>query len=229
MSRWGRVTLLLENQGRRYRRMITIQLKKGEYLVREGEPMKALFIVLRGTVGLRTEYSEVLLGSGSVLGLVAGNASAYVCDYIAAEDALVASYKYETPDDFLGIFQEQPKYSYAFLHAAVTQCKTIYEKYSALEQRAKAVSDFVTKQCSEYELDCSQSGFEVKEVAVADLQQMNLPEPIRGWELGYYKELMQQEEKILVQLFSMKMKKQQHIYQILHSLLLMQILELIMR
>ena len=177
--------------------MTAIQLKKGEYLVHKGEPMKAIYIVLRGAVDLRTEYSGISLGSGSVLGLVAGDANSYVCDYVATEDSLIASYKYETPDDFVSIFQEQPKYSYAFLHAAVTQCQTIYEHYTQVEKSAKEISDFVTKQCSEYELDCSQSGFEVKEVEVAELQQINLPEPIREWELGYFKELMEQPEKTL--------------------------------
>lgn len=177
--------------------MTTIQLKKGDYLVKKGEPLKAIFIVLRGAVSLRTEYSEIALGTGSVLGLVGGNAGTYFCDYIATEDAMIASYKYESPEDFEGIFSEQPKYSYAFLHAAVSQCKTIYEKYSALMGRAQAIADFVTKHCSEYEFDCSQAGFEVKEVAVAELQQMNLPEPIRAWEMGYYQDLMGQEEKAL--------------------------------
>ena len=177
--------------------MTAFQLKKGEYLVHKGDPMKSVFIVLRGAVSLRTECSEISLGIGSVLGLVAGDASFYVCDYIATEDSLIVSYKYETPEDFIGIFQEQPKYSYAFLHAAVTQCQTIYEYYSEVEKQAKSISDFVTKQCSEYELYCSQAGFETIEVAVAQLQQMNLPEPIREWELGYFKELMNQPEKAL--------------------------------
>ena len=177
--------------------MTAFQLKKGEYLVHKGDPMKSVFIVLRGAVSLRTECSEISLGIGSVLGLVAGDASFYVCDYVATEDSLIVSYKYETPEDFIGIFQEQPKYSYAFLHAAVTQCQTIYEYYSEVEKQAKSISDFVTKQCSEYELYCSQAGFETKEVAVAQLQQINLPEPICEWELGYFKELMNQPEKNL--------------------------------
>ncbi len=177
--------------------MTAIQLKKDEYLVHKGDPLKSIYIVLRGAVNLQTEYSQISLGSGSVLGLVAEQANAYVCDYVATEDTLVACYKYENPEDFGVIFQEQPKYAYAFLHAAVTQCKNIYDMYTELEQQAKRISDFVTKQYSDYEIDCSQTGFEQKEVAVAELQQVTLPEPILTWESAYFRELMEQPEKTL--------------------------------
>ena len=167
--------------------MTVIQLKKDDYLVRKGEPMKAVYIVLRGSVKLKTEYNEIILGTGSVLGLIAGHADAYVCDYIAIEESLIAAYKYETPNDYIEIFSEQPKYSYAFLHAAVIQCKTVYSHYAALKKSTKEICDFVNKQMSEYELDCSQASFEQKEVAVAELQQIYLPEPIRTWEKEYFK------------------------------------------
>ena len=189
----GKVNHFVKKLRKKGKDMTAIQLKKDEYLVHKGEPMKAIYIVLRGLVNLKTEYNEIPLGSGSVLGLVPGDASAYVCDYVAAEDSLVASYKYDSPDDFVAIFAEQPKYSYAFLHAAITQCKTIYERYFALEKRVKLIADFVTRHCSEYELNCSQAGFEIKEVAVAELQQMSLPEAIREWEIGYFKDIMEQE------------------------------------
>ena len=177
--------------------MTVIQSKKGDYLVHKGESMKAIYIVLRGSVKLKTEYNEISLGTGSVLGLIAGHADAYVCDYIAAEDSLIAAYKYETPNDYLEIFSEQPKYSYAFLHAAVIQCKTVYSHYSELKKSVKEICNFVNKQMSDYELDCSQASFEQKEVAVAELQQIYLPEPIRSWEKAYFKELTEQPEKTL--------------------------------
>lgn len=177
--------------------MTVIELKKDDYLVHKGEPLKALYIVLRGSVNLKTEYNVITLGTGSVLGIIAGHADAYICDYVANEDSLIAAYKYETPEDYMEIFQEQPKYSYAFLHAVITQNKTIYQQYFALKQSVKAICDFVNKQISEYDLDCSQASFDRKEVAVAELQQIYLPEVIRRWEKAYFVELVAQEEKAL--------------------------------
>lgn len=182
--------------------MTVIQMKKDEFLVHKGDPVKALYIVLRGSVCLKTEYNQIPLGTGSVLGLMSGQATSYVCDYIATEDSLIAVYKYEAPSDFFEIFQEQPKYSYAFLHAAVIQSKKIYDKYTDLERTVKSICDFVNKQITEYELNCSQAAFEQKEVAVAELQQTYLPETIRSWEKSYLEELIDQDEKAMRYYFS---------------------------
>lgn len=177
--------------------MIVIQMKKDEFLVHKGQPVEDIYIVIRGSVIVRTEYNEFKLGTGSVLGLISGQKNTYMCDYIAAEESLIASYKYESPSDYFAIFQEQPKYSYAFLHAAIVQCKKIYGQYTELERVAKSICDFVNKQMTEYEVNCSQAGFEQKEVEVEELQQLNLPELIRDWEKAYLLELMEQDEKAL--------------------------------
>ena len=177
--------------------MTAIPLKKGDYLIHKGESMKAIYIVLRGSVKLKTEYNEISLGTGSVLDLTACQADAYMCDYVAAEDSLVAAYKYETPEDYFEIFSEQPKYIYAFLHAAVIQYKTVYSHYTELEKSVEEICNFVNKQMSEYESDCSAAFLEPKEFAVEELQQICLPEPIRSWEKAYFKELAEQPEKDL--------------------------------
>ena len=80
-----------------------------------------------------------------------GLSDEFICDYIAAEDSLIASYKYESPEDYKAIFREQPKYCYAFLQAAIRQYRLIYEKYKSLEDSAKIISDFIAKQYSDYE------------------------------------------------------------------------------
>lgn len=177
--------------------MTVIQLKQGEILVHKGEPAKELYIVLRGSVQLRTEYNEIAFGTGSVIGLMSGKSNSFFCDYVALEETLIAVYKYESPDDLFAIFKEQPKYSYAFLRAVIAQCKTIYEKYTDLERTVKSICDFVNKHMAEYELECSQESFEQKDVAVAELEQVYLPEPIRDWEMRYIKELIEQNEKAM--------------------------------
>ena len=109
--------------------MVAIELKKNEHLVRKGETTKAIYIVLRGSVNLQTEYNQITLGSGSVVGFMCGLSDEYICDYVANEDSLIASYKYESPEDYKTIFREQAKYCYAFLYAAVKQYRTIFNKY----------------------------------------------------------------------------------------------------
>lgn len=177
--------------------MTVIQLKQGEVLVHKGEPAKELYIVLRGSVELKTEYNQLVFATGSVLGLMSGQGNAFFCDYVAVEESLIAVYKYESPADFFEIFKEQPKYSYAFLRATIAQCKIIYGRYTELERTVTSICDFVNKHMTEYELECSQNALEQKDVAVAELEQVYLPELIHDWERGYFEELMEQNDKVL--------------------------------
>ena len=177
--------------------MVAIELKKNEHLVRKGETTKAIYIVLRGSVNLQTEYNQITLGTGSVVGFMLGLSDEYICDYVAAEDSLIASYKYESPEDYKTIFKEQPKYCYAFLYAAIKQYRTIYDSYRALKDAAKEISDFIAKQYSDYEIHCAQADFDMKEVEVAQLTEIFEPEPIRSWEIGYFQDLVEVPEKNL--------------------------------
>lgn len=177
--------------------MIAIQLKKGEHLVRKGESTKAIYIILKGSVVLKTQYNQITLDSGSIVGFMYGYTDEYMCDYIAAEDSLIASYKYESPEDYKTIFKEQPKYCYAFLYAAIRQYRIVYDNYKALADAAKDLSDFITKQYSEYEIMCSEYGLEQREVEVSALRQIEEPEPIKPWEISYFMDLVDLPEKNL--------------------------------
>ncbi len=177
--------------------MTAIELKKGEHLVRKGETTKAIYIIIKGSVILKTAYNQMTLGGGSVVGFMYGNSDEYVCDYVAAEDSLIASYKYETPEDYKVIFAEQPKYCYAFLHAAIKLYSMIYDNYQALLDASKELSDFIARQYSEYEIQCAQERVETKEVEIGDLCQISEPEPIMSWEYSYFKDLVELPEKNL--------------------------------
>lgn len=177
--------------------MVAIELKKGEHLVRKGETTKAMYIVLRGAVNLQTEYNQITLGTGSVFGFMLGVSDEYICDYIASENSLIASYKYESPEDYKTIFKEQPKYCYAFLYAAIKQYQMIFENYRQIKATVKMVSDFVAKQWSDYEIHCTQNDFDTREVAIAALSEIEEPEPIQSWEMGYFQELVDMPEKTL--------------------------------
>lgn len=177
--------------------MIAIQLKKGEHLVRKGESTKAIYIVLKGSMILKTAYNQITLESGSVIGFMYGYTDEYTCDYVAAEDSLIASYKYEGPEDYKVIFKEQPKYCYAFLYAALRQFRIVYDSYKALADAAKDLSDFITKQYTDYEILCAAYGVEQKEIGVSELSQIEEPEPIRPWEISYFMDLVDLPEKNL--------------------------------
>lgn len=177
--------------------MLAIQLKKGEHLVRKGESTKAIYIVLKGSVEMKTEYNQITLDSGSIIGIMYGYTDEYICDYVALEDSLVASYKYESPEDYKAIFKEQPKYCYAFLYAAIRQFRIVYDNYKGLQDEAKEISDFITNQYSQYEIMCSEYGVEASDAQISELSQIEEPEPIKSWEFNYFMDLVGMPEKNL--------------------------------
>lgn len=184
--------------------MVAIQLKKGEHLVRKGESTKAIYIVLKGSVVMKTVYNQITLESGSIIGIMYGCTDEYTCDYVALEDSLIASYKYESPEDYKVIFKEQPKYCYAFLYAAIRQFRMVYDNYKAQQDVAKEISDFVTKQQTQYEIMCSKYGVEVCDEQVSEFTQIEEPEPIKSWEISYFIELAELPEKNLRFFFAEK-------------------------
>ena len=184
--------------------MIAIKLKKGEHLVRKGESTKAIYIVLKGSVILKTAYNQIVLERGSVVGFMYGYTDEYMCDYIAAEESLIVSYRYGGPEDYKAIFKEQPKYCYAFLYAAIRQYRVVYERYKALQDTAGHLSGFITQQYSEYEMMCSAYGIEQKQTAITALEQIEEPEPILPWEISYFSDLVDLPEKELRQFYADK-------------------------
>ncbi len=171
--------------------MTVMKLTKGEYLVRKGEPIKAVYIVLKGSLEMKTYYNSMTLAGGSVIGLKAVVTGTFECDYIAKEECMLAAYSFESPEDFKNIFSEQPKYGFAFLHAAMSEIKMMMDSYNLLYSKVRGISDFITKQISEYEAWCTSSGFEMIQVErMAELEQIALPETIDAWELEYVEELL---------------------------------------
>ena len=59
--------------------MVAIQLKKGEPLVRKGESTKAIYIVLKGSVVMKTEYNQITMESGSIIGIMYSYTDEYIC------------------------------------------------------------------------------------------------------------------------------------------------------
>lgn len=185
--------------------MVVVQLKKDEYLIHKDEPMKAIYIIIRGSVVLKTRQNEMNFGAGSVIGFMESVHGSFCGDYIVKEDCLVASYKYENSDDFKVIFKEQPKYCYAFLHAAVMECKQVYDKYIVWEKKTKSLVEFVTKQYAEYEVYCSHACVPIKEITVVGMmQQFCVPEIMTTWEMDYLHELFELPEKTMISFYNQK-------------------------
>lgn len=169
--------------------MTSISFKKGDCLIRKGSAAKNIYIILKGAVTLKTEYSQITLKSGSIVGLIYGYMTEYICDCIAEEDGMAAAYPYVSSDDYKKIFREQPKYCYAFLHVALRQFRIIYGNYKQVKDIFQKFSDFAAKQYNEYEMLCSEYKIEKKESPITEFCEMDEPNPLKKWELSYFTDL----------------------------------------
>lgn len=186
--------------------MTVMKFSKGDYIVQKGEPIKAVYILLKGSAELKTEYNSMMMESGSVIGLMASVTGTFECDYIASEECMVAAYSFENAENYKKIFEEQPKYGYAFLHAAISEAKQMLENHHLLMNKAASIADFVTKQMSGYEVWCANAGFETLDAEyMVELEQIALPEPIPEWEIQYLEELISHPKKNLSFFYGEKM------------------------
>ena len=182
--------------------MLVIEQKKGEQIIKSGERVKDINIVLSGAVRMKTKNEEFLLESGSVIGLLECSTGKYVCDYYADEDTLIVSYAYNQIDDFAKIFEEQPQYIYAFLHATLVQCQMLLDRHNQLQTNASEMYLFSVKQYREYILTCRNMNIEpVSFEKAKDIKSIVLTEPIRDWEVMYIDALSKQTTALMKQFY----------------------------
>ena len=182
--------------------MLVIEQKKGEQIIKSGERVKDINIVLSGTVRMKTKNEDFLLESGSVIGLLECSTGKYICDYYADEDTLIVSYAYNQIDDFAKIFEEQPQYIYAFLHATLVQCQMLLDRHNQLQTNASEMYLFSVKQYREYILTCRNMNIEpVSFEKAKDIKSIVLTEPIMDWEVMYIDALSKQTTALMKQFY----------------------------
>lgn len=185
--------------------MTVMKLEKGKYLVRKGEPIKAVYIILKGSMELRTYYNSIILESGSVIGLMAAVSGTFEGDYIVNEECMLAAYSFETPLDYKAIFAEQPQYGFAFLQAAMAEVRMMKQRYERLNDKVSEISAFVTKEISEYESWCLSLDFDtIQAEHMAELEQVTLPEVTSEWEMEYVEEMISCPKKLLTLFYGEK-------------------------
>lgn len=183
--------------------MLVVEQKKGDHIIKKGELVCDINIILRGAVILKTKNDEFRLESGSVIGLLECAKGRYICDYVVDEDSLIVSYPYQNIEDFKQIFEEQPQYVYAFLHAILVQGNMFLNRYNELHSNARELYLFMVKQYREYQLMCKNHKVDPVEFQHADdIKAISLDNPIRQWEIDYI-EAMDRQSKSLMEQFYM--------------------------
>lgn len=168
--------------------METIILKKGEYLVRQGDMLKQVYIIVKGTIMMQTKNDHFPLKAGCIIGLVESTSITYMSDYYAEEDSVLVGYPFRYVDDFKHIFQEQPQYAYAFVHGAIVQCGDIIGLYECVQKQLREYYGYSSTIYRVYQGLCEQNDIETGSLRLDDsLGMVTLSDEVAPWELAYNK------------------------------------------
>ncbi len=182
--------------------METITLKKGEYLVRQGDMLKQVYIIVKGTMMMHTKNDHFPLKAGCIIGLVESTSITYMSDYYAEEDSVLVGYPFRYVEDFKHIFQEQPKYAYAFVHGAIIQCGDLMGLYEHVQKQLREYYDYSSTIYRVYHGLCEQNDIEISSLRFDDsLGMVTLSDEVAPWELAYNKAFATKDVELIKKMY----------------------------
>ena len=182
--------------------MIVIQQEKGQKFINRGEKIQEVSIILKGKVAMRTKNDEFIMEKGAVIGLMSCAAGIYDCDYVALEDTILVTYSYTSRSDLKEVFNEQPQYIYAFLHASKVTMQTVIKRYEMVMKLSRDIYLFIMRHNREYAFLCKK--YELNHAITkkfTDINPLKIKSSIPQWRIDYENELIAQPQEIMQQFY----------------------------
>lgn len=185
--------------------MAVIELKATQQFIRRGDKVKEVYIIVKGAVRQITRNDEFVLENGCIIGMMESGLGAFICDYVAKEDTVIVSYPYRKPEDYKAIFQMQPQYAYAFVHAAIIQCQNLLNRYIKVNQNTRGFYLFSMEKYQDYQNICQELGIEQKNFnRIEFFNPLTLKEHVEKWELEYNLSIAQRQPEALRNFYEAK-------------------------
>lgn len=170
--------------------MAMIKMSQGQRIVKRGEKMSALYLIVQGKVRQVMVSDSLIMESGNLIGFIECRDGMYLNDYFAEEACVLFSFPFEKPEDFSTIFASQEKYALAFLQAAVRQTLVLLE---SCEAQSKSIKKFYTVVMAAYrQLRSWNYNFSRQEHFVHRMEEMekfDLKLGVDSWEINYFRAL----------------------------------------
>lgn len=177
-------------------RMAMIRVSKGEHFIKRGDKMNEIYMVTEGKISRISAHDEIVVGSGTIIGLMECITGVYQGDYIAREDSVIYPLPYTKTDDFKVLFKNQPAYIPAFFITAIKEADMLLTRYDKYCKKAQQYYQVVMASYQQYQELCTRFGQPNQSVRRMDsMEQLTLSEQIDAWELAYYHALNKQNGK----------------------------------
>ncbi len=132
--------------------MEIIEYQRDGVIAKKNDKVKYWYLIQQGTVIQKLEFSEVRLEKNSIIGFL--EKDIYLCDYVAAEDSVLAAFTCENSEDLKKILAGQEKTRNIFLKSAVEQRHQLLCLYTDLYSRTRQFHTYVESIYNDYKTLC---------------------------------------------------------------------------
>lgn len=169
---------------------VTVKVLKNQVIAKQKELVRKWYIILEGTVIQRNLFAKVVLGKDAVIGVSEGDR--YLCDYIAATDAVLAVFPYNTSDDIKKVICGQASMRSILLCAALNQRQLLLKTYAGFHKLVRQFHSFVENEYNSYEMICTKYGMEEASFTRIDnFKPLEMVHKVENWEINNSASLMQ--------------------------------------
>lgn len=173
-----------------------VKIPKGEHFIKRGEKMNSLYMVTQGTIKYISAQDEIIVGSGTIIGIMECWTGVYRGDYISQEDCIVYPLPYSGTNDLKKIFKSQPAYVSAFFVTSVKEASMLLARYVKYYKRAQNYYNTAAKLYQQYQELCNRYGITVQPARrIEAMEPLALTDKIDSWEVEFYYKLNQQNSK----------------------------------
>jgi len=182
--------------------MALSEFKQGSVICSEGEPLRHILFITKGSVEAVFNGQSFRFEQGDVIGLCALNACKHSRTYIAASDVTIFSYPYEGFGSLEALLRDRPDVSNLLINSMCRQISEILRYRLTLRQEADSAYELATELYPQYEHLCMLYAFASKELPeLSELTQASEIDTLENWLHDYYMGVSDLESPILQEFF----------------------------
>jgi hypothetical protein len=167
--------------------MEIVRVPQGKTIIRRGEPLKALLVLVKGSVKAKYLSDEWMVELGSIIGLPSLNSESYQCSYLAESDCMLYAYGYSKVSDFKAIFEMDDKYVNVFTMTALKQAAFFLKRFRENYRFVQKFHYFLNSNYQEYEKACEDYHIPIKKInAIANMKLGSNELPIESSMVDFY-------------------------------------------
>ncbi|MFP3155876.1 cyclic nucleotide-binding domain-containing protein [Lachnospiraceae bacterium ZAX-1] len=170
--------------------MELVNIPSKKRFVKRKDKMKALYVILQGSVRATAKHDEWDLEAGSIIGIMESASGTFLCDYTTTADTIAYAFAYTNAEDFKAIFSNEEKYLGIFSMGSMKQASNLIKRYQNHVKTAKAYHSFLLDMFQQYEALCESYGIlEKTTLRVESIKQLILADKVETWTIEYYNKM----------------------------------------